>query len=260
MCKRFLLHLALMIALCFCGAGTGLARQPLPVQLDTAKVFEARAMNVLKQMSEYLKSFDQFTFRAEVNIDGVLSSGQKLQFERAVDTYVRRPNKVRAEFASEFANHRFWYDGKTMTLLNAKENLYARTEAPNTIDQALDFAMEKFGVTVPLVDLVVSDPYQSLTQNVKSATYVSLDNVRGRRCHHLAFTQATIDWQIWIEEGEMLVPRKLVLTYKQAPSQPQYSAIITEWNLTPRLSDLLFSFTASEGADEIKFLTAEGTN
>jgi len=30
-----------------------------------------------------------------------------------------------------------------------------------------------------------------------------------------------VDWQIWIEQGEKPVPRKVVITYKELPARPQ---------------------------------------
>ena len=40
-------------------------------------------------------------------------------------------------------------------------------------------------------------------------------------CHHLAFEQATIDWQLWIDAGKDPLPRKLVITYKTEDEVPQ---------------------------------------
>src|SRR5262249_13666816 len=34
-----------------------------------------------------------------------------------------------------------------------------------------------------------------------------------------------IDWQIWIENGPQLTPCKLMITYKNQPSQPQFTAV-----------------------------------
>ncbi len=239
-------------------AGSAIA-QPTPDRNESA-LLDPAAMNILKTMSDYLSSTEQFTFRAEITVEDVLNSGQKLQFERQLLAYVHRPDKVRVEFSGEKGQKRFWYDGSKITLLNIEKNLYARSDAPSRIDETLDFAMETYGIEVPIADLLVSDPYHSFSQNLESAMYVRLDMVRGQKCHHLAFTQASVDWQLWIEDGEKLVPRKLAITYKEDFGQPQYMAVFTEWNLAPRLPDVLFSFDTPPGSAEIEFLSAKEEN
>lgn len=250
---RFFAGRALLVLMCLPLFVVQGSAQESP-EAETPPVSETRAFQVLKAASEQLKSAEQFSFTAEVNADRVLRSGQKLQYENRLLVYLRRPNQVRADFEGDRASKVFWYDGQAITLLDRRENLYATTPAPPTVDEALDFAMDTYGVTVPVADLLFSDPYEVLTENVESAVYVGLGKVRGTPCHHLAFTQASIDWQIWIEDGPLLVPRKLVITYKQVPGQPQYTAVLAEWNLSARFSDLFFRFSPPVGAEAIDFL------
>ncbi|NIO04197.1 MAG: DUF2092 domain-containing protein [Proteobacteria bacterium] len=47
-------------------------------------------------MSEYLNSLEEFTLHTENSVDTILDSGQKLQLGRAVDLFVRRPDRLRA--------------------------------------------------------------------------------------------------------------------------------------------------------------------
>jgi len=71
------------------------------------------------------------------------------------------------------------------------------------------------------------------------------------KCHHLAFRQEGIDWQIWIEDSDQALPRKLVITLKEQPGHPQYLALIDKWNLTPDAPDSAFEFTPPAGAKRI---------
>ena len=45
-----------------------------------------------------------------------------------------------------------------------------------------------------------------------------------------------IDWQIWIDDGMQTIPCKLVITYKTQPSQPQFTALFTDWDFAPRIA------------------------
>jgi hypothetical protein len=185
-----------------------------------------------------------------------IDDGQKLEFERSLETFMRRPDRVRANFEGPGGSKRFWYDGSTITLLGVEKKLYASSEAPATVDEALDFAMEAYGVTVPVADLLFSNPYESFMQNVKTGMYVGQSKVGNTTCHHLAFTQESVDWQIWLADDAQLVPTKLVITYKNVPGQPQYRAVFSNWNLAPRLPEALFGFEAPKEAEQIQFLSA----
>ena len=46
--------------------------------------------------------------------------------------------------------------------------------------------------------------------------FLWLSKVQGQLCHHLAFRQEDIDWQIWIENGPTPLPRKFLITDKKA--------------------------------------------
>lgn len=56
---------------------------------------DPRANEILKQMGEYLKTADQFTFYSEVYFEQVLASGQKLQYSSLNDVAIQRPNRLR---------------------------------------------------------------------------------------------------------------------------------------------------------------------
>ena len=89
---------------------------------------------------------------------------------------------------------------------------------------------------------------------VKSGFYEGLHMVNGIKCHHLSFTQDNVDWQIWIEDGPQAVPLKVVISYKNLDGCPQYSATLSDWDFNVRLPDLVFTFEAPAGAEQIEFL------
>ncbi len=214
---------------------------------------EARADRVLRQMGGFLKTARQFTFRAHSSFDRVTESGRKLQYEEIVIASVRRPNRFHVAIKGDLGNQRIWYDGKSITLLDLELNLYAFTEVPADIDGALDFMAKQFGVAAPLSDLVLSDPYTLMVENVKSGSYVGLHQVNGVKSHHLVFTQENIDWQVWVEDGIIPVLRKLVITYEQEKSSPQYTSMLSNWDFNPWLPVQIFEFQPPENAKKVEF-------
>ncbi|UCE88959.1 MAG: DUF2092 domain-containing protein [Pseudomonadota bacterium] len=215
---------------------------------DKGGTIEPQADSVLKAMSDYLKNAKQFTFRSQVTYDQVRKSGQKITYGRIASVAIRRPNRLHAETAGDLQMDRIWYDGERFTMLDLRQNVYSTVEVPSTIDKALDFMVEKYGVVSPIADVVQSNPYPILVSNVNRGEYLGLHSVRGTRCHHLAFTQDTIDWQIWVEDSGTPAPRKIVITYKNVKSAPQFTAYLEQWDFSPNLSKNLFTFTPPAGA------------
>ncbi len=143
------------------------------------------------------------------------------------------------------------------TLHDVRADLYAQKEITADIDTAVDRMFEKFGFSVPTADLVYADPYSRLTASVDRGFHVGLHAVQGVRCHHLAFSQESIDWQIWIEDGPRPLPRKLLITYKDEPASPQYTVQLSHWDLSPHISDAYFEFHPPADAGRIEFMTTE---
>jgi hypothetical protein len=201
-----------------------------------------------------MSGLGEFTFRAQILYDVVTQSDQKLSFGGTVTVSVRRPNGLHVQFDGDERTSRIVFDGETFTFNDVVANVYARAETLGEIDAAIDDVFDRFGFSVPIADLVYANPYLTLSENILDGFYVGHHRVEGIPCHHLAFSQETIDWQIWIEDGPRPLPRKLLITYKTEEGSPQYQATITSWDLEPRFSDHYFTFQPPAGADEIEFL------
>jgi hypothetical protein len=216
---------------------------------------EPKAGEVLKQTCDYLKNLQQFSVQAEITEDVLLTSGQRIQYGRSVEASVRRPDRLRAESVGDTDDRQLIYDGKTITLMDRNKNFYTTITAPPDIDAALEHGTQAFNLRAPLADLIYTKAYENLTAGVISGFYVGQSKVQGVPCHHLAFKQKDIDWQIWIEESPTPVPRKFLITDKAAQGL-QFTALFTKWNTSPQLEDSLFTFVAPEKAEKIDILPA----
>src|SRR5262245_15267241 len=215
---------------------------------------DPQAEKLLRRMSDYLAGRQQFSLKAESTIEAVLTSGQKVQFDSPATAIVSRPNKLRAHRKGDILNQEFFYDGKTLTLYNPKENLYATTAAPPTLDEMFDFAREKLDIIAPGTDLLYTNAADKMLKASSAGSVVGPSVVAGAKTTHLAFRAAEVDWQVWIEDGDKPLPRKFILTSKQVKGEPQFTMVIRSWNLTPKLTDKDFVFTPPKGAKKIDFL------
>jgi hypothetical protein len=217
---------------------------------------DPRADQLLRAMGDSLKAAKGFSFHAEIKVDDVQASGEKIQFGATNDITVRRPDRIYAKYEADTDRKRFWYDGQTVTLYDGVHNVYATEKVPRNIDATLDYLSEQLGFNPPLSDFLYSDPAAVLRQDAISGSDLGETDVDGVSCHHLAFVEKNIDWQIWIETGKAYLPRKFVITYKTDPGAPQFVAVLSAWDFTTPLSDSLFSADLLPGAELITFLKA----
>ena len=215
---------------------------------------DPQAEKLLRRMSDYLASRQQFSLKSESTLEAVLTSGQKLQYDSPATLVVSRPNKLWGHRRGDLANQEFFYNGKTLTLYNPKENLYATTAAPPTLDEMLDFAREKLDVIAPAAEILYKNAAEKMLKEASSGFVVGPSVAAGVKCTHLAFRGQEVDWQIWIEDGDKPLVRKFVLTSKQVKGEPQFAVVIRSWDLTPKFTDQVFTFTPPKGAKKIEFL------
>lgn len=213
-----------------------------------------QAEQLLRASTDFLASQQRFSLDTRSTIEVVLDSGQKIQFDHAATQAIQRPNKLWAARTGDLVDQVFYYDGASLTLHNPSQNYFATVAAPDTLEAMLDFAREQLDIFAPAGDLIFKDAFNILTQDVSAGFVVGKSMVDGVRCDHLAFRAPHVDWQIWIEEGERPLPRKLVITTRDMVNAPQFSVITTNWNLEPSFTAATFSFTPPEGAQRVEFL------
>jgi hypothetical protein len=220
-----------------------------------APVISEEADRLLKEMGAYIGSAGQFTFHADVTFDHVLPSGQKLQFSAAEEVVLQRPGGLYVEWNGDLGARRFWYDGKSVTLYDPATSFYASETAPPKIDTMLDQLVPKLDFAPPLADFLYSDPYKIVRASIQYGFDLGQNDVNGRTCRTFAFVEKNIDWQVWIENGPQPTPCALVITYKTQPSQPQFSAVFTDWDFEPRIAEPVFTPELPPGTRKIPFAT-----
>jgi hypothetical protein len=212
---------------------------------------DAKAGEALRKMSDFLGSAGAFTFEATNMVDQVLDNGQKIQVSDRLAFSMQRPGRLAARIAGDTRDERVWYDGGLLTLYDRRGGTYGKLQVPATIEPMLDHVATKYGIVMPLSELFFTDSYKAMTEDVWSGVYLGLHQVQGVPCHHLAFRQTAVDWQIWIEDGASPWPRKVIITYREMPGQPQYIALLDRWERAPRLADEIFKPQIPSGVKEV---------
>ncbi|MGI9242119.1 MAG: DUF2092 domain-containing protein [Verrucomicrobiales bacterium] len=222
-----------------------------------APPIDPRAASILSRAVDFLANAKQYSTTAEVWQDLVQKDGTKLQFTKFVDIRLRRPDRLRVDVRTVTPKRSFYYDGKSLTFHDPQNQFYGTVEAPGTIDAMIESLEKTVGIELPLEDIMISKPFGEAAAAARSGSYLGLDPVLGRTCHHLAFRAEAISWQLWIEEGSVPALRKAVITFEDEERSPQFTALFDEWDLLTPLPDFVFSYDPLDGALEIEFETVK---
>ncbi len=209
------------------------------------------ADRLLHQMTQYLAGLQSFKMHS-ISVDEVVTTdGQKIQVLADSNVAVARPNRLQSTQVDSPTGLSFWYDGKTMTLYCKTSNTYDSVPAPPTLDAMIDQARKEFHNEAPGADLLYTDAYPELTEQVKSGQVVGHETIEGVRTNHLAFKGDEVDWQIWIKDGPEPVPLRFVITTKTMKEQPQFTVTMVHWEPGAAVPDASFAFKPPPGAKKV---------
>jgi len=215
---------------------------------------DPQAEKILQALNEQKKKDIKASAEVIDTMDEVLKTGQKIQYSHVRTLKISEPKQFWIESTGDITNTTIWKNEKTLTLLDRNNNVYSQVAAPGTIGETMDMLVDKYGVTTPLADLLSNNLYAVLMKNVVTCRYLGLHYADGIKCHHIAATQKNIDWQIWVETGDVPRLRKIVITYKQRPASPQYTAVLKTFAELNTIPEDTFTFKAPEGAKKISLL------
>ena len=233
---------------------------PKPPSTSTpAGTVEPAALQALQKMSAFLSGLNSFQLVSQASLDVVTYQGQRIELDGVTTYKVKRPDGFVIQVDSDVKSRTFVYDGKQFTVYAPKLGYYATAPAPATIRLTLDLIRQKFGITLPLEDLFRwNDPASRAGREpVTSGFDVGPANIDGVETEQYAFREGDIDWQVWIQQGEQPLPRKVVIVDRTDPANPGYSARLS-WTLNPPLTADDFVFKPDKDAKPIRLSAAAG--
>lgn len=240
-------------ARCVLGALALCAGAPVDA-LAQAPTVDPAAVQKLKLATDYLAGLPQFSVKTANVIEELQFSGHRVDYDVSNSVTIKRPDKMRAARAGGLMDQRFFYDGKSMTLYNPNEKVYATEQAPDTIEKAIELAREKIGILLPAADLLYRDAFPLFMQDVTLAVVVGESVINGVKCTHLLFSRPEVDFQLWIADGDKPWPLKYVVSETGTPERLSITTILSDWNTAPAVDDALFRFVPPQGTQAIEFL------
>jgi hypothetical protein len=212
----------------------GVAHAAAPAAPDVAPPaieLEPRALGILKGSADALAAAKTVSFRAVVAEESPSRLGPPLLYSSRYEVVLQRPGKLRILSPGDGPATEFYYDGRSMAAFAPKENYIARSDAPPTIDAALDQAFARAQIYYPFMDLLDADPYKNVLNGLRVAFYIGeSDSVGGVKTYMVAYANDHAFVQAWIGVDDKL-PRRLRAIYRSDPAMLRHEMDIADWKL-----------------------------
>jgi len=195
---------------------------------------------LLTKMSEKLKSMSAFTVSTKETNVRVRRNDQRVTLNIERQLSVRQPDRAYAKATGD-QDLELFYNGKLVTLVTHKDKVFGELPAPPTIAETADMLEERYGLVLPISDLIAADPQAALKNPETTGGFEKREVVDGVDCNKLAYQHPKVDFAIWLPVSGDPLPKKMDIIYKARRGQPSSVITFRDWNLSPQLSDDLFA-------------------
>jgi hypothetical protein len=214
---------------------------------------EPRALEVLQAMSAKLAGSQGMSFTAITTYEKPSRLGPPLAYSTVAQVDVQRPDHLRVMTSGDGPATEFYYDGKRAYAFAPTENLLAQADAPPTIDATLEAAYQRAAIYFPFTDVIVANPYEDLTRDMRLAFFIGQSTVIGDTTTDvIAYANDIVFVQAWIGAQDKL-PRMLRAVFRDDPSQSRHQVAFSDWKLASALSVDNFKPEHIDKARQIEF-------
>jgi hypothetical protein len=245
-------RLLVLIAAAILITVTGCARDPKPGTPEAAALGD----KYMHSMSDTLVKAQTFTFDTDEQLQVLAPGGEKREMSITRKVTVRRPNAVafelrgKSEGAPDIAAY---YDGKTATLSNTKTGVFARTPAPGTLDEMLNYVARQYGLPVPIGDVMYASPYDAYLGKNSKGGFVGRETIDGVSYAVVDYADDLVGVKLWIPSSGPPLPRRFEITYKKAPMPLASRVDFSNWKLDVPVTDAMFTFQPPVGGSTVAF-------
>ena len=214
---------------------------------------EHKAIEILKASCARLAAAHSMSFTAIVTYENPSRLGFPLAYATKSAVLFQRPDKLRVISPGDGPASEFYYDGKTMMAYAPAANLVAIADAPPTVDDMLATVFRSAAVYFPFDDVLVTDPYKDLSEDLRVAFYVGQSKiVGGTTTDIVAYNTGGVFIEAWIGAEDKL-PRLIRAVYADDPLQLRHAIILTDWQLDVSPPADAFTNAKASSAPRIPF-------
>lgn len=257
--KSVLLSVVLAVLACSVLAAPALASGPQKKTSKPAKgpAIDPSATEFFKRMSDSLAAAKSFSFQARTMTEEVAGNGQFVDIFMMSKVQMVRPNMLKVEETGEPRTTTVYYDGSNLTFVDPTLKHYAVTSEPGNVDQLIVALSEKYGAALPMANFLFSDVHAKMMQGVTGGSVIGVATVNDEKCYHLAFTEPSADWQVWVTTDKRALPMRLSIIYKNVAGNPRVDVELWDWKMDNNINSDEFTFKPTDEYTKITHLPAK---
>ncbi len=229
-------------------AGAALVFMARPILAEEAISPEARsAVNAIGQtLAKGGFSFEAKTVRQYFQKDDL-----PLHIFHVAEVTVRRPDRLLVQMDGDDGKALIGYDGGTLTVYSVAAKKYGTMPITGSLETMLRAASDRMDVDFPLADLLADEPGKAFLDGIIAGKKVGETTIDGKPVNHFFFVQPMgIELELWAEATEQALPRRIIITYRSIPGEPQFVAELSNWKLGLTPDDA--TFIVKPPADAVK--------
>jgi hypothetical protein len=218
---------------------------------SAAAAEDSEAKAAFKAMSEFLIAQPAISASYDATLEIVTADLMKVGLASSGNISFTRPDKIRMTRTGGMGDVEMVYDGKVLSAYGKALNIFGKLPLEGTVEDAVETLRNDFGLELPAADLLSSNPYNTMMENVTDAKALGEGMIRGQMCDHIAFRTNDVDWQIWIAQGDKPFPCRFTITSKMTVQAPSYSMEFSGWKSGSDVSSDDYQLKTAADAKEV---------
>jgi hypothetical protein len=213
------------------------------------------AVSILDRMSAMIGDLASCSVNVRSNYDIHNKELGLVKHSDEEQLFLRGPNKLLFKSEGDHGGRDFFYNGQTLSYYSQDKNQYGQIQTPaSTIVDMIDTVNKLYGIEFPVADFFYPSFVDDILADSKNLVFLGLTKVNGKECFHIAGTAPDKTFQFWIANDAYSLPLKVVIVYTARELNPQFEAVLSDWQINPSLPDALFEFAPPTKAKKVKLV------
>jgi hypothetical protein len=219
-----------------------------PLKIDTV------AVSILDHMSAVIGDLSSCAVTINSNYDVHSKELGLIKHSDQEKLYLHGPDKLMVEADGDKGSREFFYNGKLLSYYSFDKNQFGQIACSSPVVDMIDSVNKSYGIDFPAADFFYPSFVDDIISEAKGLVFLGITKVNNKDCFHIAGTAKDKTFQFWISNDAFYLPMKMVIVYTGREMNPQYEAVLSDWQINPSLPDALFEFTAPPKAKKIKLV------
>lgn len=222
--------------------------QPQMRRIDTV------AVSILDKMSAVIGDLSSCSVTIKSNYDITSKELGLIKHSDEQQLFLHGPDKLLLKSDGDRGSRDFYFDGSKLSYYSLDKNQYGQIDAPMSLVAMIDTVNKLYGIEFPAADFLYPSFVDDILADSRELVYLGLTKVEGKECYHIAGKAMDKTFQFWISDDAYSLPLKMVIVYTSKEMNPQYEAVLTDWQVNPNLPDAMFTFTVPHRAERVKLV------